>query len=160
MSEPVVPRRVIASNSTDFVLFRIGMRFNGLRGFVPAFKTFARMPKMLAEQQSNPAIGMLWSSTSLSWPVISITQFWRSFEELERYAHAETHTDSWKWFNQLGGDNEGTGIYHETYRISAGTYEAIYANMPLYGLAAVAGSEAIAPAMARARARIEREPAA
>ena len=127
------------------------MRFNGLRGFVPALKTFVRMPKMLAEQQSNPAIGMLWSSTSLSWPVISITQFWQSFEDLERYAHADTHTDSWKWFNKLGRDNEGTGIYHETYRISAGTYEAIYANMPLYGLAAVAGSEAIAPATARAR---------
>ena len=118
ISQPVVPRRVIASNSTDFVLFRIGMRFNGPRGFVPALKTFLRMPKMLVEQQSNPAIGMLWSSTALSWSVISITQFWQSFEDLEWYAH------------------------------------------PLYGLAAVAGSEAIAPSTARARARIEREPAA
>jgi len=58
---------------------------------------------------------------ALSWPVISITQFWRSFEDLERSPHADTHPGSWKWFNKLGRNNEGTGIWHETYRISAGT---------------------------------------
>ena len=76
---------------------------------------------MLIERQSDHEVGMLWSSTALSWTVISTTQFWRSFEDLERYAHADTHTGSWEWFNKLGRNNEGTGIWHETYRISSGT---------------------------------------
>ena len=157
MSESLVLKRFTTPGNRAFVLFRIGMRFNGLRGIVPALRTFAEMPFMLAEQRSNPDIGMLATSVSLSWPVIAITQYWRSFDELERYALASAgkHTRAMRWFNKLGRSSEGTGIWHETYRIEPGTYESIYANMPPYGLAAAIGHEPIVPAKARARDRIE-----
>jgi len=33
--------------------------------------------------------------------------------------------------------NDGTvGIWHETYLVQAGQYEAVYGNMPIFGLAA------------------------
>ena len=34
------------------------------------------------------------------------------------------------------GGNGVVGIYHETYLVNAGQYEAVYGNMPLFGLAA------------------------
>ena len=157
MSEPIFPGRFTAQGSQEVVLFRIGMRFNGWRGIVPALRTFASMPFMLAEQRAHPEIGMLWTTTSLSWPVIALTQFWRSFEDLERYATAADgrHTRMWRWFNKLGRRGLGTGIWHETYRIAPGSYEAIYVNMPRYGIAAVTVHEPVVAAKARARERLE-----
>ena len=161
MSDPIFPGRFTAPNTSELVLFRIGMRFNGLRGIIPALRSFVSMPFMLAEQAADPQIGALSSTTSLAWPVITVTQFWRSFDDLERYATAADgrHTRMWRWFNKLGRSGLGTGIWHETYRIAPGTYEAIYVNMPRYGLAAASAHEPVGPAKARARARIEGRPA-
>ena len=33
-----------------------------------------------------------------------------------------------------GGKSDRTGIWHETYRVRAGEYEAVYGNMPPFGL--------------------------
>jgi hypothetical protein len=38
------------------------------------------------------------------------------------------HLPAWKAFNQ------SVGIWQETYLASAGTYENVYVNMPLFGL--------------------------
>ena len=161
MAHQIFPGRFTAQASHEVVLFRIGMRFNGWRGLVPALRSFASMPFMLAEQQSQPDIGMLSTTTSVSWPVIQITQFWRSFEDLERYATAADgrHSRMWRWFNKLGRRGLGTGIWHETYRIAPGTYEAIYVNMPRYGIAEATIHEPVVSATARARGRMERRPA-
>ncbi len=157
MSESVFPGRYTAPDNAEFVLFRIGMRFNGWRGAMSALRVFVSMPAMLAEQQSEPAIGMLWTSTALAWPVIQMTQFWRSYEDLERYATAADgkHTRIWRWFNTLGRRGVGTGIWHETYRIAPGSYEATYVNMPRYGLAAATSHQPMVPARPRERAVIE-----
>ncbi len=40
--------RWMAPRDRDFVLFRIGMRFNGLRGLGTALRTFAAMPPCCA----------------------------------------------------------------------------------------------------------------
>jgi hypothetical protein len=46
------------------------------------------------------------------------------------------------------------GIWHETYRVRSGEYEAIYSGMPLQGLAKAGGYEALTPARESARQRI------
>lgn len=157
MGRDIFSGRYTARSTGEFVLFRIGMRFNGFRGILRALQTFTKMPAMLAEQGAHPEIGMLSSSISLSWPVIGITQFWQSFEDLERYAKAtdREHSNAWRWFNKLGRAGEGAGIWHETYRIAPGSYEAIYVNMPRYGLAAAVDHVAVSPELARARDRLK-----
>lgn len=104
--------------------------------WVPVF--FA-MPRMLRWLDTHPQAGLLgWRFAWVSGP--AIVQYWRGFEELARFARAEDepHLPAWKRFNQAvkaGGD---VGIWHETYRVRAGEYEAIYGNMPRVGLAAAA----------------------
>ena len=65
-----------------------------------------------------------------------IVQYWRSFEHLERFANEPTTRTATAWRNywkRVGNDTR-TGIWHETYLVRAGEYEAIYGNMPPFGL--------------------------
>jgi hypothetical protein len=157
----IFPGRYTASNDRELVVFLIGMRFNGWRGLGNALRIFMEMPKMLAELQRDPALGLLESRIALEWPVISITQYWNSFEQLERYAAAANneHLPAWKRFNKLGRAAKGAGIWHETYRVPAGSYEAIYANMPRFGLAKALDHHPIGAGEQRARQRMREETA-
>lgn len=64
-------------------------------------------------------------------------QYWASFEHLERYARGaeHRHLPAWRRFNQKVNNSGAVGIFHETYRIRPGGWEAIYGNMPAFGLA-------------------------
>ena len=65
-------------------------------------------------------------------------QYWDSFDKLMAYAHdtSAQHFPAWAAFNRAVGRDGTVGIWHETYLVEPGKYETIYANMPLFGLAA------------------------
>jgi Domain of unknown function (DUF4188) len=83
-------------------------------------------------------------------------QYWRSFEDLERYARRPDaeHLPAWKRFNTRVRNSPAVGIWHETFRVRAGEYEAIYGNMPRVGLAAVGEHVPIGSTSATAARRI------
>jgi Domain of unknown function (DUF4188) len=132
----IIDKRMAAEIEGEFVVFLIGMRVNKpwkLHKWLPVF--FA-MPKMLKELEANPDSGFL-GHTGIG---LTIVQYWRSFEHLEAYARAKdkTHWPAWVAFNRrVGGSRSDVGIWHETYRIKPGSYEAIYSGMPPYGLGKV-----------------------
>jgi hypothetical protein len=64
-----------------------------------------------------------------------MVQYWRSTENLLAYAKGEKHLRAWRNFNKKLENNHAVGFYHETYEIKKGSYESIYRNMPLFGLA-------------------------
>jgi hypothetical protein len=70
--------------------------------------------------------------------VIRIGSYWRSFDDLERFARSsdDPHLGAWRRFNQAVGGDGSAGIWHETYLVAPGQYEALYGNMPRFGLAA------------------------
>jgi Monooxygenase af470-like len=133
----IFPGRFSAQLDGDFVVFLIGMRVNKpwkVRSWFPVFRA---MPQMLRELERHPEAGLLHVSSGLIGASPVVVQYWRSFEQLERYARdadAE-HFPAWKWFNQAVRGSGDVGIWHETYRVQAGDYEAIYGNMPRIGLA-------------------------
>jgi hypothetical protein len=64
-------------------------------------------------------------------------QYWRSLEALQSYAKNPNakHEPVWRAWNQLAeGERAAAAIWHETFQVSAGKYEAIYQNMPVTGL--------------------------
>jgi hypothetical protein len=136
----VLPGRYTARVDGDFVVFLIGMRINKpwkLRKWLPIFTA---MPRMLKELEAQPESGLLGYRQTLQSPISPmLVQHWRSFEHLERFARdpALAHLDAWRMFRQTTGDDGDVGIWHESYLVHAGEYEAIYANMPRAGLAAV-----------------------
>jgi Domain of unknown function (DUF4188) len=98
---------------------------------------YRAMGRMLAELESQPDKGLLgWERALIGGP--AVVQYWRSFVHPERFARdpGDLHVPAWKEWNRTARDSGDVGIWHETYQLRAGAYEAIYANMPRFGLAA------------------------
>lgn len=146
----------------DFVVFLIGARIerrHPLRSFRD-LSGMRGMPRMLRYLQAHPEKGLLgWYSAGLKVTV----QYWRSFEALEAFTRNEDdpHLEPWRTFWRRVGRSGRTGIWHETYLVRAGEYEAIYGNMPPLGLGTAGRLVTVAEAKsARARLRGTPEPAA
>jgi len=85
-----------------------------------------------------------------------MVQYWRDFASLDRFARDKElpHLEPCATV-QPGGPRLGdVGIWHETYRVRAGEYEAIYGNMPVFGLAAAARHVPVGRKAQAAAARI------
>ena len=118
----------------DFVVFLIGARLDwkhpvrtmndlgGNRG----------MRHMLQYLTEHPEKGLLGFQSSL----LTVIQYWRSFDHLEAFAsdEADPHLAAWRKYWKRVGKDPRSGIWHETFLVRAGEYEAIYGNMPLHGL--------------------------
>ena len=114
------------------------------------------MPRMLKELSAGASPGFLGCEQFLG----VIVQYWRSFDDLERYARNRdaTHWPAWVAFNARVGSASGdVGIWHETYRVAAEQYECIYGAMPKMGLARASRHVPVAGARETARDRIHAE---
>lgn len=128
--------RLAAHIEGDFVVFLIGARVNNWFRLRDVWWFSKTMPKMLKELSDLPSeqTGFL-GYQSLS-ALINV-QYWRSFEHLEAYARSKDHEHFPEWieFNRRFKSRRGdVGIWHETYLVKAGAYEAIYSGMPPFGL--------------------------
>jgi Domain of unknown function (DUF4188) len=139
----IIAGRTTAKLEGDFVVFLIGMRINKLWKVHKWLPVARAMPKMLKELESAPAeVGFL-GHTGLGF---SVVQYWRSFDHLERYARDQgaLHWPAWVAFNRRMKETRGdVGIWHETYKIRAGEYEAVYSGMPSFGLGNVGARAAL-----------------
>jgi hypothetical protein len=140
----------------DFVLFLIGMRINRLWKVHKWLPVFWGMPRMLRELAGRPDSGLLGFHSHNGLRNHLVVQYWRSFEHLERYARdpAGAHFSAWAAFNRSVGSNGDVGVWHETYWVTAGQYEAIYHNMPPCGLGAASDLVPAAGRYATAAGRI------
>lgn len=130
--------RFTAQPDGPVVIFLIGMRINrfwALHKWVP---TATAMEPMLRTLYAHPEKGFLGAETYVRLRGPLLIQYWRSVEDLERFAQnpSDPHRAAWKRFNQAVGGDGSVGIWHETYVVAPGQYETIYANMPVFGLAA------------------------
>jgi hypothetical protein len=129
----IIDARMAAVMEGEFVVFLIGMRINKPWKVHKWLPVFLAMPKMIKELRARPESGFLGYSGLGK----IMVQYWRSFEHLEAYArdHNRLHWPAWVDFNKKIGKSRGdVGIWHETYLIKPGQYEAVYSGMPPYGL--------------------------
>ncbi len=135
----VIPGRFTADTDQPFVVFLIGMRVNRFAEFRKWTGVARTMPPMIEELMAHPEKGCLGAESFFRvWPLTTIlVSYWRSFEDLERFARGkdDPHLAAWREFNKRVGQDGTVGIWHETFLVPARQYEAIYANMPLFGLA-------------------------
>lgn len=118
----------------DFVVFILGARLdlrNPVRSLVDlgGRRGIQHMLKYLTEHPEKGLLG--YEQTGLT-----TIQYWRSFEHLERFAKDtdDPHLDVWRSYWKRLGRSPRTGVWHETFLVRAGEYEAIYGNMPPRGL--------------------------
>jgi hypothetical protein len=129
-------------DADEAVVFLIGMRINRWRKVRSWFPVFTAMPRMLAELGKHPEEGLLHARSYWSGRYLLVVQYWRSAEDLGRYARdaERQHAPAWARFNGSGAAASGdVGIYHETYVVPREGIETRYANIPPTGLAAAFG---------------------
>ena len=114
------------------------------------------MKPMLETLYKHPEKGFLGGETFLYSRGVGLIQYWRSFEDLERFARSpeEPHLSAWQRFNRVVGADGSVGIWHESYLVNPGNYEAIYGNMPIFGLAAATKHVSINGMRETARQRV------
>ena len=151
----IMASRATAQIDGDFVVFLIGMRINKPWKVHRWAPMFGAMPRMLKElETAPPEVGFLGSMTV---GLTTIVQYWRSFDHLEAYARARDrhHWPAWAAFNRRMKNARGdVGIWHETYCVRAGQYEAVYSGMPLIGLARAGSRAAVGAGSETARGRL------
>ena len=138
----------------DFVVFLIGARPSKLH-LLQSIKDLGgrrSMKFMLDYLVAHPDRGLLGYEMGLK----TIVQYWRSFEHLEAFAKDadDPHLDVWRSYWRRVGKTTRTGIWHETFLVRAGEYEAVYGNMPTYGLAKASRAVRVADAVG-ARERLK-----
>ena len=163
MARTVVPGRFTARIDEPFVVFMIGMRVNRPLEFRKWVPTARAMGPMLRELYENPQKGFLGAEQFFYWPGAALVQYWRSFEDLERFARdpGDPHLPAWQRFNRTVKADGSVGIWHEAYLVEPGNYEVIYNNMPVYGLARATEHVRAVGRLETARRRLggENEPA-
>jgi hypothetical protein len=150
----VIPARMTAELDGEFVVFLIGMRINKPWKIHKWLPVFFAMPRMIKELQARPESGFLGYNGMGK----IIVQYWRSFDQLEAYARSKdlSHWPAWVDFNRrVGATREDVGIWHETYIIKPGQYEAVYSGMPPYGLGKVGRLVPATGSREGARSRVE-----
>ena len=152
----IFPGRFTAQSNEPFVVFLIGFRVNRWLAVRSWTRVARAMGPMIAELKRNPSLGLLHVETFMYWRGVGMIQYWRSFDQLHAYAHARNaaHLPAWAEFNRRIGSNGVVGIWHETYTVSPGQYESIYANMPRIGLGIAANHVPVTGRLDGARSRI------
>lgn len=132
----IYPGRNKADIDGEFIVFLIGAQMHKLWNVKDWWPVARAMQAMQKEIAQNPEIGCLHIDNYGVVKPISV-QYWRSFEHLERFARSKDHTHlpAWRLFYRAFQDAQ-VGIWHETYRVGPGQFEAIYGNTTRFGLAA------------------------
>jgi hypothetical protein len=161
--------RQLAEIDGDFVVVLHGARISllhPLRSWVDLGSRRGGMKAMLDHLLAHPEKGLL--GYTMGFPVM--VQYWRSFEHLQAFAHSHEaiHRDTVRRYyarrlRRTGGVGTSgfrpadTGIWHETFLVRSGEYEAIYTDMPVFGLGK-AGRLKPAHVSSTARRRLHRAP--
>ncbi|MHC1562931.1 DUF4188 domain-containing protein [Actinomycetospora sp. C-140] len=137
--------RVSAEIEGDFVVFVLGMHINRpwrVREWLPVATA---MRPMIVELQRRPELGMLRAELGWMFGGPAVLQYWRSYDQLIAYARSadERHVPAWRAFNRAARHTDAVGVFHETYRVTEGTWETVYSHMPEVGLRAATGGRTL-----------------
>jgi len=152
----VLAGRHTARVEDPVAVFLIGMRINQLFAVHRWWPVFIAMGPMLRELARFPEKGLLHSRVYWSGRTLLLVQYWRSFEHLEKFARNpnDPHLPAWRRYNQRVGKSGVVGVFHETYLVQPDRIDAIYANMPAFGLGAATQIVPVSAGSETARRRV------
>ncbi|MEU1144827.1 DUF4188 domain-containing protein [Streptomyces sp. NPDC005863] len=143
MSSKPIEGRMTDAAEGGVVVFHIGMRINSFRAVRSWWPVFLAMPRMLKELSRDRESGMLGYRLLFGGArLVYVVQYWESQEKLLAYSTApdKAHRPAWAAFNRRLREGRGkVGFWHETFVVPAGAHEAVYVNMPRFGLGEAAG---------------------
>lgn len=145
-------RQETHAHDGDIVVFNIGMTIRRKHRIDLWGPVFMAMPAMIGELSRNRAaaergevedLGFLGAYTLMGRSGPWVVQYWRSTDQLYRYARSADarHLPAWKRFNATARKHpEAVGIWHETFAVPASGIETLYGNGARTGLGALTGT--------------------
>jgi len=133
------PIRMTAEIEGDFVVFITGMRINKLWKVHQWWPNFRAMRKVLMALFGNEEYGALGAHAWWNRRGPLLIGYFRDIEKLEAFANDrdQPHAQAWQDYFRRMKNNGDVGVWHETYVVRSGEYEAAYDYMPgAVGLAA------------------------
>jgi len=125
-------------------LLILGVKISHPMGFFSpgAKKTGDFFLSLVKDLNANPAEhGWLGGSTVFGNPSSSsenghftLIGYFKSMDDLHRFAHGAAHRDAWNWWNKNVKEMPHIGVYHEAYDVPARHWEAVYLQTPKLGL--------------------------
>jgi len=118
-----------ADSDDEIVVFLVGMTFNRPWKVRAWWPVFTAMPRMLRALQRDPESGLLATRTTFGSRGPTVIQYWRSLEDLDRFARGKgtEHTKAWSAFmKSAASKGNDVGLWHETYRTRPGLRENLY----------------------------------
>ncbi|KAK4064865.1 uncharacterized protein Triagg1_8864 [Trichoderma aggressivum f. europaeum] len=129
-------------SETGMAIIMLGMRNNSALGMFgsgarDAFLTFGEMLKDLENDPDSGFLGMCGyraaNERATSNGSMSVLYF-RSVEDINRFAHAPLHRKAWDWFVELSKTHKHLSIMHEVYSAPKKNWENIFINYHLTGI--------------------------
>ncbi len=132
------PERLTVSPDQSFVVFLIGARVNRWWKVPMIWAVASAMGRMMKELEADPDSGLL-AHEAYTGRTTLMVQYWRSKEDLLAYSRSKesAHVPAWRAWIKRWGLGGSMGIWHETYVVAPGRYEAVYHHMPAFGLGKV-----------------------
>ncbi|KAJ5786481.1 uncharacterized protein N7503_011693 [Penicillium pulvis] len=126
----------------QIVVFHLGARSNHPLGiFAPGMKGLRDSSlEMLKDMQADPEKSGLLGSTrwmkqeDAAGNEMKTVFYLRDYDSLHRFAYGELHMNGVRYWNKITKSNPHLAIYHETYVVPRGNWEAIYINCKPTGL--------------------------
>lgn len=133
--------RYTANYPDEFVVFLIGLRINQwwrVNEWVPIYRAATAMDRELRAAPDSPLLQSQTMTSTEDFRLHYFLQHWRSYEELEDWANDRNlpHRPAQREFFRRTAYNGHVGVWHETYRVAPGQFEALYLNMPRISMAA------------------------
>ena len=155
MAEVFPGRFTACTDAESTAVFLIGMRFNRLsrpRSWLPVVTAMSRMLQHLL---AEPEYGLLGYQNWFGRTTIMVS-YWRSAADVQRFASDPDapHAAAWRDFTRRVGSSGRVGIWHELYTVHRGEYEAVYANMPRFGLGAALEHTPVGPGLRTSKQRM------
>ncbi|KAL7952204.1 hypothetical protein V8C34DRAFT_299865 [Trichoderma compactum] len=129
-------------SGTGMAVIMLGMRNNSALGmFGPGGRdTFLKFRAMLKDLENDPNSGFLGmcgyraaNERATANGFLSVLYF-RSIEDIDRFAHAPLHREVWDWFVELTKTHMHLSIMHEVYSAPKKNWENIFINYHLTGI--------------------------
>ncbi len=126
------------ASAEKVVIFLLGAKSNHPLGlFAPNFKKIgdylASMVAQLDQSSDDCCQGFLGGSSWTSQDKNGATEFllisyWRSVDDVHRYATGPLHREAWDWWQATVKQNDHIGINHEIFEADAHHWESVYLN--------------------------------
>lgn len=158
MTRTVFPGRYTAAPERETItVFLIGMRANRWWRVPRVQRVAKQMPRMLRHLATHTEAGMLGFESWVGRTTILLS-YWESPEHLQRFAadRDAPHLEPWREFMRTALGTGHVGVWHETYEVPVVDAEAVYADMPAFGLAKATAHVPVGPGQNTAKQRLGR----